>query len=253
MSNTDWYRYYAPRRLADLTPERIAADCALAEQDIDALLTRIALAPGDRILEIGCGWGRHSLALARRGFRRVCSIDVAPEPLTIARVLADKHRLHCSFRQQDFLEVRDGPYAAILSLYDRTVCGFPSEEADAASLRQLASLLAPGGWLIFGINDWPFHLPEPRRDWRETPDGVELLEVFIDRAAMTCTDRTTLIRPDGRREEYTLTRRHYFLPEVRRLLADAGFTLETALHRLAGRPYGTGEDGLFLFARKEGR
>jgi SAM-dependent methyltransferase len=253
MSNTDWYRYYAPRRLADLTPERIAADCALAEQDIDAVLERIELATDDCILEVGCGWGRHSLALAARGFSRVHSIDVAPEPLAIARVLADKHRLHCSFRQQDFLEVRDGPYAAILSLYDRTVCGFPSEEADAASLRQLAALLAPGGWLIFGINDWPFHLPEPRRDWRETPDGIELLEVMVDRIAMTCTDHTTLVRPDGRREHYELTRRHYYLPEVRRLLADAGFTLETALHRLAGTTYGSGEDGLFIFARKEGR
>ncbi len=251
MTNTDWYRYYAPRRLADLTSERIAADCAAAEADIDALLARIALAPDDRILEVGCGWGRHSLALARRGFSRVCSIDIAPEPLTIARALADERGLRCDLRQQDFLEVHDGPYAAILSLYDRSVCGFPSEEADAASLRQLASLLDPGGRLVFGINDWPLHLPEPRRDWRETPDGVELLEVLVDRVAMTCTDHTTLIRPDGRRQEYTLTRRHYFLPELRRLLADAGFALETASHRLAGRPYGTGENGLFLFARKE--
>jgi SAM-dependent methyltransferase len=131
------------------------------------------------------------------------------------------------------------------------VCGFPSEEEDAHSLRHLASLLAPGGRLVFGINDWPFHLPEPHRDWRETPDGIALLEVTVDRAAMTCSDHTMLIRPDGRREHYTLTRRHYYLPEVRRLLADAGFALESASHRLAGRPYGAGEDGLFLFARKE--
>ncbi|NJO83954.1 MAG: class I SAM-dependent methyltransferase [Blastochloris sp.] len=250
MTNTDWYRYYAPRRL-NLTPERIAADCAAAEQDIDALLTRIALVPSDRILEIGCGWGRHSLALARRGFRRVCSIDIAPEPLTIARALADERGLNCDFRQLDFLDVDDGLFDAILSLYDRSVCGFPSAEEDVASLRHLATLLAPGGRLVFGINDWPFHLPEPRRDWREKTDGIELLEVTVDRTTMTCSDHTTLIRPDGRREHYTLTRRHYYLPELRRLLADAGFVLETALHRLAGRPYGAGEDGLFLFARKE--
>jgi 2-polyprenyl-3-methyl-5-hydroxy-6-metoxy-1,4-benzoquinol methylase len=249
MTNTDWYRYYAPRRLAGLTPERIAADCAAAEADIDALLARIALAPDDRILEIGCGWGRHALALARRGFSRVCSIDIAPEPLALARALADEHGLRCDFRQQDFLAMDDGPYAAILSLYDRSVCGFPGEHEDARSLRHLADLLRPGGRLVFGTDDWPFHLPEPRRDWRETADGIELLEVLVDRVAMTCTDRTTLIRPDGRREEYTLTRRHYFLPELWRLCAEAGLHIENALHRLAeNRPYGDGGDGLFVFA-----
>ena len=30
MNNNDWYRYYAPRRLAELTPERMVADRAAA-------------------------------------------------------------------------------------------------------------------------------------------------------------------------------------------------------------------------------
>lgn len=250
MSNNDWYRFYGPRRL-DLTPERIARDCAAAEQDIDALLARTGLGPGARLLEIGCGWGRHALALAGRGFRSVLSVDISPEPLAIATALASERGLRCDFQQQDFLTLDDGPFDAVLSLYDRSVCGFPSEPEDQRSLRHIADLLRPGGWLVFGINDWPFRLPEPRRDWRETADGIELLEVLPDHAAMTCTDRTTLMRPDGRREVYTLTRRHYYLPELRRLLPDAGFSLAAALHRLAGQPYGTGEDGLFVYARKE--
>ncbi|HEU4329062.1 MAG TPA: class I SAM-dependent methyltransferase [Roseiflexaceae bacterium] len=250
MSNNDWYRFYAPRRL-DLTSARLAADCAAAEADLHALLARTALEPGDRLLEIGCGWGRHALALARRGFGRVRSIEIAPEPLAVARALAAEQGLACDLRQQDFAAVCDGPYDAVLSLYDRSVCGFPSEAEDACSLRHLAGLLRPGGWLVFGINDWPFALPEPRRDWCESADGVELLEVLVDRAAMTCTDRVTLLRPDGRRERYQLTRRHYTLPELRRLLADAGLTLEAASHRLAeDRPYGDGGDGLFVFARR---
>ncbi|MFV9505810.1 MAG: class I SAM-dependent methyltransferase [Oscillochloridaceae bacterium umkhey_bin13] len=251
MSNNDWYRYHAPRRLVGLTLERIAADSAAAEHDIDAVLERTELAPDARILEVGCGWGRHSLALARHGFTQVCSIDIAPEPLTIAAALASERGLRCDFQLQDFLGVRNRPFAAILSLYDRSVCGFPSEAEDQQSLHHLAGLLAPGGWLVFGINDWPFHLPEPRRDWRETSDGIELIEVTINRAALTCTDRTTLIRPDGQRDRYDLTRRHYVLPELVRLLNTAGFTLTAAQHRLVGRPYGTGEDGLFVYARKE--
>jgi SAM-dependent methyltransferase len=252
MSNNDWYRFYAPRRL-DLDAGRIAADRAAAARDIDALLGRTGLGPQARVLEIGCGWGRHALELAARGFARVRSIDIAPEPLAVARALASEHGLRCDIRQQDFSEVDDGPFDAVLSLYDRSVCGFPSEAEDARSLAHLAGLLRPGGWLVFGINDWPFHLPAARRDWRETAEGIELLEVLPDRAAMTCTDRVTLVRPDGRRERYELTRRHYYLPELRRLCAGAGLALEIAMHRLAdGQPYAEGDDGLFVFARREG-
>ncbi len=251
MSNTDWYRFYAPRRVAGLTAEQIAAEQAAAEHDLDFVLAQTGLAPGDRILEIGCGWGRHALALARRGFTTVTSIDIAPEPLAIAHALAGKAGVRCQLRQQDFAAVDDGPYGAILSLYDRSCCGFPTEAEDLASLRHLAGLLVPGGWLLFGINDWPFNLPQPSQRWEETEAGIELLEVIPDRVAMTCTDRVTVIARAGARRSYALTRRHYYLPELRRLLDGADLELAGAFHRLdMQRPYGNGADGLFVVARR---
>ncbi len=108
MSNNSWYRYYVPRRLDELTPGQITADRAAAERDLDALLARAELRTEDRILEIGCGWGRHSLALAARGFQHVTSVDIAPEPLALAHILAWEAGLRCNLRQQDF-KVYDEP------------------------------------------------------------------------------------------------------------------------------------------------
>ncbi|HEY7138741.1 MAG TPA: class I SAM-dependent methyltransferase [Methylomirabilota bacterium] len=250
-ANNDWYRFYAPRRLAALTAERILEDRARAERDLDAVLARTGLSSADRILEIGCGWGRHSLALARRGFGRVVSVDIAPEPLGLARALAREAGLDCDLRQQDFSLVDDGPYAAVLSLYDRSVCGFPSESEDARSLRHLAGLLEPGGWLVFGIDDWPRDLPEASERRRETAEGLERIEVVPEPAARTCTHRVTLAGPDGREETHALTRRHYSLPELRQLLTDTGFAPLAALHRLAAeRLYAEGGEGLFVYARR---
>ena len=234
-----------------MTAERIADDQAAAEHDLQAVLARTRLSLSDRILEIGCGWGRHSVALAGRGYGSVVSIDIAPEPLQLARSVGRQAGLRCHFRQQDFMQVDDGPYGAVLSLYDRSLCGFPSEAEDLESLRHVAGLLRPAGWLVFGINDWPAALPEASQHWEDTVEGRELVEVIPDRAAMTCTHRVTLTRADGCRETHALTRRHYSLPELWRLLADAGFIPLSAHHRLAEeRPYGDGRDGLFIYARR---
>jgi SAM-dependent methyltransferase len=252
-TNDDWYRFHAERRVASLTAPQIHEDRARAERDLDAVLARTGLAPADRILEVGCGWGRHALALARRGFGRVVSVDIAPEPLALARSLAREAGLACDFRQQDFGRVDDGPYRGVLSLYDRSVCGFPSEEEDARSLRRLAGLLVPGGWLVFGIDDWPFRLPEASTRRENTERGAERIEVVPDARAMTCTHRVSLTRPDGHREIHALTRRHYSRPELTRLLARCGFVTVAVFHRLAEeRPYAEGGEGLFVYARRGG-
>lgn len=251
--NNDWYRFHAPRRVpAQADPEMLAAR-AHAERDLDAVLGRTGLSRSDRILEVGCGWGRHAHALARRGFGGVVSVDIAPEPLAVARALAREAGLSCEIRQQDFGLVDDGPYRAVLSLYDRSVCGFPTEGEDARSLRHLAGLLDPGGWLVFGINDWPARLPDASTHREETERGVEWVEVVPDPVTMTCTHRVSLARPDGRRETHALTRRHYSRAELESLLTRCGFVPAAAFHRLAEeRPYVEGGEGLFVYARRGG-
>ncbi len=250
MDNNAWYQYYVPRRLAAMSPAQFAADRAAAERDVAAVLARCALQPSDRVLEIGCGWGRHRLALAQCGLRHVVSIDIDRESLAYAAHLTRAVASVGSLRCQDFREVADGPFQAVLSLYDRSVCGLPSEAEDWHSLRHLAGLLQPGGWLVFGINDWPLHVPAASLRWHATADGLERIAVLPNPAAMTCTDQLTVLRPAVRPCRYTLTRRHYHLAELQHMLWATGFIPRIAQHRLTGQPYGTGMDGLFIYAQK---
>lgn len=249
--NNAWYIYHSARHAAELSAESRANGSAAAARDIDFIVEQLALAPHDRLLEIGCGWGRHSLVLHERGFRRLTSVDIAPAMLAIACERAEAAGITADFRLCDFRSLGDEPpFDALLSLYDRSCLGYPSEAEDRQSLAFLHGLLRPGGQLWFGIGDWPVALPRPGRDWREWAGGVELLETIPDAAAMTCTDRTTVLAPEGRRV-YELTRRHYGLPEIRRLLDDAGFELVGAWHALdARRPYGAEAEGLFVLARR---
>jgi hypothetical protein len=152
----------------------------------------------------------------------------------------------------DYLDYQTAtPFDTILSLYDRSCLGQPDEKQDRQSLEHLARLLVPGGFLIFGIRDWPRDLPSPSRSWEETEEGRELHEVLVERSMMRCTHRIQLLRPDGGRETYELTRVHYTLLDVQTQLANTHFQLLNAYHAFDhSRPYGTENEGLIVVAQR---
>ena len=46
------------------------------KQEVDQVISQLLLEPGQRVLDVGCGPGRHSLELARRGIRCV-GVDIS--------------------------------------------------------------------------------------------------------------------------------------------------------------------------------
>ena len=83
-----------------LTGERTGAE-------VDFAVTKLALRPGARVLDVGCGFGRHAIELARRGFE-VVGIDPAAAMLDRARELATGAGVNVDFLQipaEDFVPV----------------------------------------------------------------------------------------------------------------------------------------------------
>ena len=54
------------------------------EQEVGFLVDALGLETGERVLDVGCGPGRHALALARRGID-VVGVDLSEEFITLAR------------------------------------------------------------------------------------------------------------------------------------------------------------------------
>ena len=90
--------YWAP----DST--RVQAFTVGTKQEVDFLVEDLALLPGARVLDAGCGPGRHSLELARRGFS-VVGLDRSPD--FIGQAKAARGDLDIEFVVGDVAELAD--------------------------------------------------------------------------------------------------------------------------------------------------
>lgn len=100
------------------------------------------------ILDIGCGTGRHSLELARRGYN-VTGFDLSPSMIEKARLLAEKENLKIDFQVRD---ARDFNFREAFDLAIMICEGaFPlmeSDEMNFSILQNACNSLKHGGKLI---------------------------------------------------------------------------------------------------------
>lgn len=87
-----------------------------SEQETDALIDALGLEPGQRVLDVGCGPGRHALALAARGFA-VVGVDISETFVDLAATSAADAGLDADFLVVDARHLRfDGEFDAAISL-----------------------------------------------------------------------------------------------------------------------------------------
>ena len=123
------------------------------EQEVDALVELLGLSPGQRVLDVGCGPGRHAHALARRGLE-VVGVDISETFITLAASAAVPG---ARFERLDARRLPfDGEFDAVISLCqgafglsggaigDRPAA---APELDEAVLAGMARALRPGGVL----------------------------------------------------------------------------------------------------------
>ncbi|MFE7358668.1 class I SAM-dependent methyltransferase [Streptomyces sp. NPDC057543] len=119
-----------------------------AQRDkLDLVCRKLALKEGDRLLDVGCGWGSMALHAAREYGARVTGVTLSVEQAAYARKRIAEEGLtdRVEIRVQDYRDVRDGPYDAISSI------GM-AEHVGSVRFREYAddlyALLKPGGRLL---------------------------------------------------------------------------------------------------------
>ncbi|MFD7320845.1 class I SAM-dependent methyltransferase [Streptomyces sp. NPDC059875] len=184
-----------------------------AQRDkLDLIARKLNLKEGDRLLDVGCGWGSMAIHAAREYGAQVVGVTLSREQAAYARKRIAQEGLtdRIEIRVQDYRDVKDGPYDAISSI------GM-AEHVGAVRYREYAdilhALLRPGGRLL---NHQISRRPEPDEEAYEVDAFIDAY-VFPDGELAPMGGTLTTLEDAGFevrdveaiREHYALTLRRW--------------------------------------------
>jgi SAM-dependent methyltransferase len=126
------------------------------ERHVDEVLARIEARfdPGDEVVEIGCGVGRMTRAIAARA-RSVRALDVSPRMLELARE-HNPELTNVEWIEGDGASLTPIPDASADACFSYVVFQhIPDPGVTYGYVREMGRVLRPGGWAAFQVSDDP--------------------------------------------------------------------------------------------------
>ncbi len=250
-SKQPWYESFFGRDYLDVydfqfSEQRTQSEVAFAEQVLE-------LSPGQSLLDLGCGPGRHAVALAQRGYE-VHALDLSREYLALAEEAAAAANVGISIVHADMRNIPfTARFDAVISMF--SAFGYlESEDEDARVLEAVAAALKPGGRVLLDMinREWVV-LNYVQKDWHKGQDGTTYLE---HREFDLPTSRNhvtfTALGHDGTTREIGGHHiRLYTLTEIIALLGRARLSFEHALGGFGSEPYSLTSRRMIVVATKK--
>jgi SAM-dependent methyltransferase len=219
------------------------------QHEADFILESLDVPAPAKILDVPCGGGRHSIALASRGYE-MTAVDSSTDFLTAARGQSAGPPSKIDWQERD---MRDLPWA---ETFDGAFCfgnsfGYLEEDGNPAFLKSVATALKPGarfvlesGYITEGL------LPAlQERSWYPVGDIHMLAHRRYDSAEGRLHVDYIFIR-GGETQKRSMSARVYSYRELVQLLEKAGFTGIQTFSSLTREPFRLGSNRLLAIATK---
>ncbi len=203
------------RTLPFLTPQA-------TQFEANFVMESLGLDAGAQILDVGCGYGRHAMELAARGYHMV-GLDNSLPLLLRGADEAQRRGLtinfvHGDMREMTFESQFDGAYCLFSSF------GYFDDETNKKTAQNIAKALKPGARFVVEVLNRDYLVADlPSRVWWEGDGCVVLEEVEFNYFSSRIVSNRSVVFDDGRQLEHEISLRSFSLHELGKFLHSVGF------------------------------
>ena len=139
MSRPDWYKFFDDLSIKNHSWTEST------EQQVDFIIRALGLTGNEKILDLACGYGRHCLAFARRGYA-VTGVDLSRVFIEDAIKSAENEALPVRFILSDIRDVQfENEFDVVLNMADGAVGYLENDAENLKIFDVIARALKPGG------------------------------------------------------------------------------------------------------------
>ena len=246
---SDWYRIIWT---LDIRDQSWVED---TKRQVDFLVKKLGLNGGERILDLACGFGRHSLELARRGFP-VTGVDITKDYVEYARSAAKSEGLNAQFINSDIREADfRGEYDVVLNMADGAIGYLENEEENLKIFKVVSRALKRGGKHFMDIMNGDYAETHfPCKLWDDGEKGLTLSQFEWNSETKTLlygqlgfpygAELPRPIMEEGN------TIRLYSLGEVKDIFSGLGMEVKGAWADLTGKPASANDIQMMVYSEK---
>ncbi len=217
------------------------------------IIDRLGVQSGARVLDLCCGYGRHTLELAKRGFDMV-GLDLSM--VMLKKALADAQAsnqaikfVHGDMRKLNFKSIFDAVYNV------QTSFGYFDDYSNFKVLQGIYRALKPGGVFLIETVNRDFLIDDlPLRLWWKGVECMLLEEIDMDSVSGVLKVQRSFVFDGSTRApwEQKIQIRLYSSSELRALLMRAGFDVVelSGDYSLPGAFFGASSPKIILVAEK---
>jgi 2-polyprenyl-3-methyl-5-hydroxy-6-metoxy-1,4-benzoquinol methylase len=204
------------------------------ENEVNWMVKGYLSNPEMKILDVGCGTGRHAINLATKGYKNIIGIDLSPGLIKAAREVAKEKNVSIDFRVCDARELPfENEFDAALCLCEGAFGLLENDAENYKVLRAVHKALKKHGIFI-----------------------LTTLNLFRDAEfdPMTCrvNMEIEIARKGGRRKVINCSDRSYSFPELKWVLEQLGFEVILGADPFTNEPIKYGTMEFMVVSRKLG-
>ena len=176
----DWWRLIF-KSLYLKTDGDVVEDPRITEKEVDLFSSFLKLTPRDRVLDLCCGQGRHTIELYRRGFQLVEGLDRSHYLIQKAKIKSREQNFYIPFREGDARKLPYPPdHFDVVMILGNSFGYFETIQDDFRVLKEVSRVLKPGGRLMIDVADGAYQKTgfQPR-SWE-----------WIDKSYFVCRERS---------------------------------------------------------------